>query len=136
MRAKRVLSSLFACILLISCGTYSANAAEDVAPSYAASSVLRASGRFSMTIKANAYSKASSSFSLAAGESVTIRGAYTPSTASVDFGVTDEDGNFLYVRVTGGTMNVTIPITERGNYTLTVRNNSSSAIDVSGVVTY
>lgn len=96
----------------------------------------QASGQFSLTVKANSFSKSSSSLSLASGETVTISASYTPKTKSIDVGLMDEEGTFYYVTATKGTIDATIKVENRGNYKLTIRNNSSSAIDVSGIITY
>lgn len=75
-------------------------------------------------------------FSLAAGERVTINASYFPTDAKVDFGLVDSDGIFHYVSVSNGTINQTIRISEQGNYTFAIRNNSSYTVNVSGFVNY
>jgi len=75
---------------------------------------------------------ADTSFPLEVGETVTINASYSPGPASVDFGLVDDDGIFHSVNVTDGNIDYTIQITERGNYTFAVRNNSSTTIAVSG----
>ena len=97
--------------------------------------VARASGQFSTTIKANAKMKASSTFPLAAGETVRFNASYTPA-GSVDFGVIDPDGKFLYFNVTNGNIDKTLKVEKNGSYTLQIRNNSSKEIKVSGYVNY
>lgn len=95
----------------------------------------RSTGSFSMTISAGKYKKASTSFSLEAGESVTINASYTPRSASVDFGLVDSNNVFTYINVTNGSIdNGVITVTQRGTYTLAVRNNSSNQVDVTGYV--
>ena len=59
--------------------------------------VARATGRFSMEVPGGALVKASSSFPLEAGETVTIKATYTPFSASVDFGLIAPDGYFYYL---------------------------------------
>lgn len=71
-----------------------------------------------------------------AGETVRIYATYSPDNASVDFGLIDPDGIFHYINVTNGTIDKTIVIEERGNYTLAIRNNSGETIQVSGFVKY
>lgn len=95
-----------------------------------------ATGSFSMSLPAKSYTVANSSFHLAAWETITINASYSPASASVDFGVVDEDGNFYYVNVTNGSINKTIKVDSTGDYTIKVRNNSSVAVEVSGYVNY
>lgn len=98
--------------------------------------VARATNRFSMTVSANKLKRADSSFSLSAGEVVTINASYTPASASVDFGLIDSDGVFHYINVKSGSINQGITVDKNGQYTLAVCNNSSSEIAVSGFVDY
>lgn len=79
---------------------------------------------------------ANSSFPLEAGETVTIKASYSPFNASVDFGLVDADGYFYYFNESDGSVDKTIEVSKRGNYTLAVRNNSSQEISVSGFVNY
>ena len=97
--------------------------------------ITRAAGRFNTTIKANSKMTSDSTFPLAAGDTMQFIASYTPA-GSVDFGVIDPDGKFLYFNVTNGVINKTLRVEERGNYTLQIRNNSSKEIDVSGHVNY
>lgn len=97
---------------------------------------MRASGSFSMSIAAKTKSLATSSFPLEAGETVTINASYSPFSANVDFGLVAPDGKFYYFNITDGSINKTIKVSERGNYTLQIRNNSDVKIEVSGFVNY
>ena len=99
-------------------------------------SMARASGRFSLDVPGNVMFEADRSFSLDAGESVTIEANYSPWSASVDFGLIAPDGLFYPVRAQNGSIDKTIDIIERGNYTFAIRNNSSVEISVSGFVNY
>lgn len=98
--------------------------------------IARATGKFSMDISANSSKKASTSFPLEAGEAVTIKASYSPFSANVDFGLIAPNGRFYYVTVTDGSVDETVTVTERGNYTFMVRNNSTYPINVSGYVNY
>ena len=98
--------------------------------------VARATGRFSMDVPGGALVKASSSFPLEAGETVTIKATYTPFSASVDFGLVDSQGTFYYFNVTDGSVDKTIQVEESGDYTLQIRNNSNVEVKVSGFVNY
>lgn len=59
-----------------------------------------------------------------------------PFDANVDFGLITEDGVFHFLSVDSGSFDRTITVSERGNYTFAVRNNSSKTINVSGYVNY
>lgn len=93
-------------------------------------------GSISTSVPGNKSAVAEDSFSLEAGETVTINCSYSPASASVDFGLIAPDGHFYYVNSTNGSINSTLAITVRGQYTLAVRNNSSNTISVVGYVNY
>ena len=99
-------------------------------------SVVRATGKFDMEVRANRTVKAGSSFPLEVGEVVTIKATYSPFSASVDFGLIAPDGLFYGLNTTTGSFDRSIEVTQRGHYYLAVRNNSSSVISVSGYVNY
>lgn len=96
----------------------------------------RASETYYVTIPARSALRASSSFSMAAGETITIDASYTPSAAELDVGLIASDGSFHYFTVTGGRIVKTIRMEEAGTYTLAIRNNAYYAVNVSGSVTY
>lgn len=75
-------------------------------------------------------------FSLQAGDTVTINCSYSPSPASVDFGLVTSDGKFYSVNVKGGSINQTFEISQSGSYTVAIRNNTSQTISVVGFVDY
>ena len=140
MRLKRFFSMLLICMSMISClcGNAAAVDSANDLPVVQVSNfaITRASAEFSMTIPAKTAYAASNSFSLEAGETVTIKASYTPFSASVDFGLIAPDGLFYSVNVKSGSVDQTFDIDVRGNYTLAIRNNSSSNISVSGYVNY
>ena len=96
----------------------------------------RSTGYFQMTVPGKTNMRMNESFSLPAGDSITIRASYTPADADLDFGLVDSDGVFHYVTGPSGSVNKTIQVRESGNYTLLIRNNSSSEVYVSGHVSY
>jgi len=73
---------------------------------------------------------------MAAGETVTINAAYSPSSADVDFGLVDKNGRFYYAEGKNGTFNEKIEIAVSGTYTFAIRNNSDVDIEVTGYVNY
>ena len=99
-------------------------------------SLERASGSFNMTVPAKSILRADKSFPLESGETVTIKATYSPFSASVDFGLVDDNGKFHYLTVSNGTFDKTIKVDTRGNYVFAVRNNSGRSISVSGYVNY
>ncbi|MCI6257161.1 MAG: hypothetical protein MR648_11240 [Clostridiales bacterium] len=137
MRTKKIVCAVLSCAILASGFCMHAQAAEPAAAQEAiAIEIQRATNRFNISAPPKKIIGADISFSMAAGESVTINASYLPKTASVDFGLVDSDGIFHFVNVTGGSIDKTIRIKESGNYTFAVRNNSSSTIEVSGFVNY
>ena len=96
----------------------------------------RATVSFDLTVKSGSTSIANQAFPMEAGETVTIKAAYTPMDASVDVGLVDSDGAFHYFNVKNGSIDKTIRIETRGNYKLAIRNNSGNVISVSGYVKY
>ena len=93
-------------------------------------------GSISTSVPGNKSAVAEDSFSLEAGETVTINCSYSPASASVDFGLIAPDGYFYYVNSMNGSINSTLAVTVHGQYTLAVRNNSSNTISVVGYVNY
>lgn len=139
MRFKKYVCTILIFIIAISCCCISVSAKEmenEYVNQEEELIITRATGRFSMDVSANTIRKASASFPLDAGEVVTIKGSYSPFSANVDFGLIASNGRFYYVTVTNGNVDQKIKITERGNYTFAVRNNSSYTISVSGYVNY
>ena len=126
MGMKRYLCLLFACIAIFSCIPAQAVAA-DIGEQATEIAEPRATGEFDFEISAKSMRKASTSFPMEYGETVTI---------SVDFGLIDSDGLFYPVRGSNGSINQTIRIDLRGTYTFAVRNNSSYKVSVSGFVNY
>ena len=113
-KMKKMLCSLLTVVLLVSCFAGTVNAAA------------RASGKFDVTVKAGELKPAKTGFPMAAGETVTINAAYSPSSADVDFGLVDKNGTF----------NEKIEIAVSGTYTFAIRNNSDVDIEVTGYVNY
>lgn len=99
-------------------------------------SVTRASGSLDVDIPPNSEVTINGYFTLAVNDLVKFDCSYTPKSASVDFGVIAPDGYFYYINVTGGSINQSIRVNQRGSYTLAIVNNSSYAVTVTGEVTY
>ena len=135
MGMKRYLCLLFICISIFSCVSAPAAAAE-IEECVTEIVEPRATGKFDFEISANTMRKASTSFPMDYGETITITASYAPATASVDFGLIDSDGLFYPVQGSNGSINQTIRIDLRGTYTFAVRNNSSYKVSVSGFINY
>lgn len=71
-----------------------------------------------------------------ANDMITFNCSYSPSPASLDFGVIASNGKFYSINVKGGSINQTIGISESGSYTVAIRNNSSQTVRVVGFVNY
>ena len=132
---KTVCLALTGAVILGGLGTpaWAAEVRQTSEPVFA---VERATNRFHMTIPAGTRVEADTSSSLAPGAVVTINASYAPASASVDFGLMDSDGIFHYTNEKDGSINQSIQIKEWGEYTLSIRNNASYEIDVSGYVNY
>lgn len=71
-----------------------------------------------------------------ANDVVTFNCSYSPSSASVDFGVIASTGKFYSINVKGGSISRSIEINQAGSYAVAVRNNSSQTVRVVGFVNY
>lgn len=136
MKVKRVISIILTLVIAGSVGLSAAAAARTDQIQASDSIVLRATGHFDIDVPAKTLRKAGTSFSMEYGETVTIKASYTPFTANVDFGLIDSNGDFYHFTETDGSVDRTIRISSRGEYTFAVRNNSSYEISVSGYVNY
>ena len=99
-------------------------------------SSIRATGSLNSDIPANTLAVSDITFSLEAGETVTINCSYSPASANMDFGVIAPDGYFYSLNVKGGSINQSIRVSQSGSYAVAVRNNSSYTVSVVGFVTY
>lgn len=73
---------------------------------------------------------------LQARRTVTFNCSYSPSSASMDFGVLTPDGKFYSINGKGGSINQTLGINQAGSYAVAIRNNSSQTVSVVGFVEY
>lgn len=133
MRLRKLFCLMLSLALVASCLCINSGAIE-ITEQEESLVVMRASGKFEMDVPGHKLVKAKTSFPLEAGEQVTIKATYSPFDADVDFGLITEDGIFHFLSVDSGSFDKTITVSERGNYTFAVRNNSSKTISVSGYV--
>ena len=140
MRLKRFFCVVLVCMLFVGLVGMPVGATEleDTTSENAVLNfmVSRATGSFNMTIPAKTKLSASTSFPLAAGETVTIKASYSPFSASVDFGLIAPNGVYYYFNVTDGSIDKTIQVPESGDYTLQIRNNADIEVEVAGFVNY
>lgn len=133
MKGKKILVLVLACMMLLGCLGISAAAAT---PQDAGDAVIMATNRFNTTVPASTAIYVGNSFSLAAGEVVTIKATYSPFNASVDFGLIAPDGLFYGLSGSNGVFDEGIQVNQNGVYRLAIRNRSPVSIDVSGYVNY
>ena len=93
-------------------------------------------GTINTTISPNSIVAVREQLPMGAYETVTINCSFNPASASLDFGLIDSDNVFHYINVTGGSINETIHIDERGDYTFAIRNKSSVSVSVVGFLNY
>lgn len=140
MQLKKKICMALVCAMLVATFIMPASAAELADPPGGVLSENLvsplATNSFSMSLPAKTKARANTSFSLMAGETVTIKASYAPFSASVDFGLVAPDGKFYYFNVSSGSIDKTIQISESGRYTLQIRNNSNGEVKVSGFVNY
>lgn len=74
--------------------------------------------------------------SLRTNDTVEFNCSYSPSFASMDFGVISSTGRFYHINVKEGSINQLIRISQSGSYTVAIRNNSSQTVRVVGFVNY
>lgn len=154
MRIKKFLALFLACAIAM--GALSLTASEDTGHSddilrmedmkcemidvskieVLEESSTRATGSLNSDIPANTLGVSDIKFSLEVGETVTINCSYSPAFANMDFGVIAPDGYFYFLSVKGGSINRSIVVSQRGGYSLAIRNNSSHVVTVVGFVNY
>lgn len=138
---RKMVSMAMVCMFLVSALCISADATGTTKISLndfnqASGISVLATGAFNMSVAPYGKSEANKALPLAAGETVNISAVYAPEDSSMDFGLVDPDGVFHYFTVTGGSIDKTIRVSESGNYTFAVRNNSGVTVRVSGFVNY
>ena len=135
---KKVMCAVLAILIVFGNSTvgYAEQTFVTCGSNHVAEYTTRATRYFSLGVKANGRSMVSQELSVDAGETIQINATYSPANAEIQIGIVDENGQFRFVRVTGGIVNITIGISERGNYRLAVKNDSENAVSISGYVYY
>ena len=134
MKMRKRLSLMLALALVTGSFVSSTTAVESQISSEPVSAIERASGWFSETVSAGKTKKLGSGISLRVGEIVNFDASYSPSDASVDFGIVDSSNVFYYINSTTGSVDGDVAIPVTGSYTPAIRNNSSGSISVAGII--
>lgn len=116
MGMKRLGGLLLACAVFVGgAGVTAVNAAEESYWDRAAVEIIvaRATGSVDFTVSAEGTATASNSFSMEAGETVTINCSYSPASASIDFGLIAPDGTLTSIKNAGGYAQI---VTSTGEY--------------------
>lgn len=138
MKAKQFFSLLLSYLLVLGCLTAPAGAAVDtVAIENESEEVIaRATGRFEKDISANTIYLVCDSFILDSRDIVSYDCTYNPKSASIKFGYIGPDGYFYGVEGSGGSIEQSIRVGQRGTYTLAIWNESDETVTVRGTVNY
>lgn len=134
MKFRKILSLLITCLFALGCLT--APVAATTVSNLDTQAITRATDRIEATISANKIAVLGDSVSLDSGEVVTFNFTYTPRDASVKFGYIGPDGLFYGLSGYKGSIDKGIRVNQRGTYTLAIKNNSDSAVNVWGSVNY
>ncbi len=154
MKSKRIIALCLSCAVVIACLSIRADADDICQPEMHMedmeceqidlnsidvledSSLLRGADSVSGSVAAYSASVGNRVFYLSSGSTITFNCSYSPSPASMDFGVIAPDGKFYYVNVKEGSINQPIRVNQTGDYSVAIRNNSSQTVSVVGFVEY
>lgn len=134
MKSKRFFSLLIACVLVMGCLTAPAGAVKTSDPE--GSIVPYVTAQFEETIPGKSILPLGDSFSLEIKETISYNCTYTPSDASIKFGFIAPDGLFYGLYGSNGSIDKTIRVSQRGSYTLAIKNYSDVTVTVTGTVNY
>lgn len=136
MKTRRFFGLLISCLFVLGCLAAPARAVV-ISDSEVQEVITRATGQFEETIPAQSIMPlGADSVPLDSGEVISYNCTYTPKSASLDFGFIAPDGYFYSINCTSGSINKSIRVSQRGSYTLAIRNNSDSTVTVTGTVNY
>jgi hypothetical protein len=135
MKRKRIIGVMLVLAVVFSCITVPAFA-QEISRKETITLERRASGRFSITVKAGSVRKADTKFPLEKGDTVRIKASYAPADSTVNFGLTGPDNQFYYIPISTGTIDETIEVNQHGYYTLTIENTSDVDVTINGYVNY
>lgn len=152
MKWKKLITLCLSCMIMISCIPIKAHAddlyrpmihmkdmkCEQINPQDAAlledEYLLRGSDSINGTVSAYSAAVGNRAFYLSSDSTITFNCSYSPSSASMDFGVIAPDGKFYYIKE--GSIYQAIRVDQTGNHSVAIRNNSSQTVRVVGFVDY
>ncbi len=89
------------------------------------------------SIDAHTIKRISSAISLRAyKDTVIFNCSYSPTSASMDFGILSSDNKFYSINAQNGKINQSLGVSYSGDYYIAIRNNSDQSVTVSGTVQY
>lgn len=97
---------------------------------------IMATEQFGFYVQKNSASQYKMGLNLVSGEAVTIKGSYSPFSASVKYGLIAPDGLFYGTDAEDGALDHIFTIGKSGTYYFTVVNNSTVPVSVSGYINY
>lgn len=155
MSLKKLLQIAFACAITMGCLCIQANAQNEVdrqilnleemdceqvetvsMGTLDEKVIVRSTNSINATVVGYSHSISRQTVYLVERGIISINCSYSPSSASVDFGVIAPDGYFYFLNVEGGSINRSIRVNQNGSYAVAIRNNSSDTIHVAGFVNY
>lgn len=98
--------------------------------------ITRVSAYFNVSLNGEGLAVTDTSFFLEVGDTVSFNASYSPDFADLDYGVIAPDGRFYYTTSTNGSMDKSIRVSQHGEYTLAIRNNSPFTVRATGYVKY
>lgn len=98
--------------------------------------IARVSAYFNISLNGEGLAVTDTSFFLEVGDTVSFNASYSPDFANLDYGVIAPDGRFYYTTSTNGSMDKSIRVSQHGEYTLAIRNNSPFTVRATGYVKY
>ena len=123
---------LSVCILL-NFNTYAVNSTEQEAEEPAAASTTR---NIDINVEPGKLLISDAAMPLEAGETISVRVSYTPSSADMRFGLVTVEGHFYSLPGEKGLFDLNIKISESGQYYFAIQNNSSLDVIALGFVIY
>ncbi len=98
--------------------------------------ITRVSSYFNVSLGDGELAVTDTSFFLEIGDTVSFNASYSPNFANLDYGLIAPDGYFYYANSTNGSMNKSIRVSQHGEYTLAIQNNTAFTVWATGYVNY
>ncbi len=97
---------------------------------------IMATEQFGFYVQKNSASQYKMGLNLESGETVTIKGSYSPFSASVKYGFIAPGGLFYGADAEDGALDYIFTVGKRGTYYFTVVNNSNVPVSANGYINY